>query len=189
MGLMLKLHISQERFDSIKAGSYGTITVTPSAGAGRTIPVAFVGGNLVHILDGERAFCEPCGAEFDSIKADTPAEWAEAKARLQAQEKVELRSLEAIKEQQRTNIAAARALNLSGVVVGIDELERLLDAVEPAKNPTTERDEHMAVVLREHAGYPPPDGTCFPKCPVFCYPNCGCSRVGKCMKPYMPVKV
>lgn len=80
------LHISSERMKEIKGRSY-RITVVPFDGAisDLSLSESDVNVNTIHELDGERAFCVSCGAEFDSIQASNPVEWATAKIKLRKQ--------------------------------------------------------------------------------------------------------
>lgn len=119
---MMLIHISQERMAAIRSQQYGFKIEMKSVDVEKYR--AFdIKANLIHELNGEHAFCEACGAEFDSIKASSPLEWDRIKE-----------SLKAFHRNLRVQIAAARALGLSNISVNVDGLEKLLDVTALRKD-------------------------------------------------------
>ena len=62
------IHISRARYEHIRSQGYQLSMTVNHIGHYPS------GDTEYHLLDGERGHCEFCGGEFDSIKANDPAE-------------------------------------------------------------------------------------------------------------------
>lgn len=61
------IHLSRERYERIKRQGYGHKTyVHPPKAASEDVEF--------HLLAGESAFCDACGVEVESVKAETPTD-------------------------------------------------------------------------------------------------------------------
>jgi hypothetical protein len=66
------IHISRERYDRIRNQCYGRKTFTDISDLPQAVPKAEGDDVEFHLLAGERAFCDACGVEVESVKAETP---------------------------------------------------------------------------------------------------------------------